>query len=126
MRRYYFFFSNAPTFAPFKLLKSGFRHVEMITELDNGMVFHINPLWGCTDHGLTNEIPLHAVISMLKKQGHTVVMYRQKAPDQRKMIARGPVMTCASYLAYTIGLPFAGVTPHQLYRCLIKRGGEVV
>lgn len=126
MLRYYFSFSNSSTSWISRLFKRGFQHVEVITELDGGMVMHINPRWGRVDHGLTNEIPLHQIIAELKRLGHNVVMYRCHEPDPRARIPRGLLVTCATYLAYTIGLPFKGVTPYQLYKTLKSRGGEDV
>lgn len=126
MLRYYFFFSNATTHPISRLFKRGYQHVEMVTELDGGMVMHINPRWGRVDTGLTNEIPLHTIIGELKNLGRTVVMYRCEEPDPRARISRGLPITCATYLAYTIGLPFKGATPYQLYKALKSRGGEDV
>lgn len=126
MIRYYFSFSNSTTHPISRLFKRGFQHVEMVTELDNGQVMHINPRWGAVEYGLTNEIPLHKIIARLKELEHTVVIFRCPAPDPRAMIVRGPIMTCASYLAYTIGLSFPGLTPYHLYKTLIARGGEIV
>lgn len=126
MLRYYFFFSNSRTHWISRVFKPGFQHVEMVTELENGQVMHLNPRWGRVDLGLTMDHSLAAVIAELKRLGHRCVMYRCPEPDPRARIARGPIITCATYLAYTIGLPFRGVTPYQLYKTLKSRGGEDV
>jgi hypothetical protein len=124
MLRYYFFFSNSQTHPISRLFKNGYQHVEMLTELENGQVMHLNPRWGRVDLGLTNEHTLAQVIHRLRALGHTAVMYRCPEPDPRAKISRGWAITCATYLAYTIGLPFRGVTPYQLYKTLKSRGGE--
>lgn len=126
MLRYYFFFRSSETLAIARLLRPGFHHVELITELDNGQIMHINPRWGRVDHGLTNDFKLHEIITKMKQLGFTAVMYRCPEPDPRAKIARGFVITCAAYLAYTVGVPFRGVTPYQLYKTLKSRGGEDV
>lgn len=121
--RYYFFFSDNRASLVWRCLRPGFRHVEMITDLDNGQIMHINPRLGRVDYGLTNEHTLAEVIEQLKALGRTVVMYCCNAPDAGASIPRGWLMTCASYLAYSIGLPFRGATPYQLYVTLKARGG---
>ena len=124
IQRYYFFFSNSHTHPISKIFRDGYQHVELITDLESGLIVHLNPRWGRVDLGLTNEIPLPDLIKKQKELGRTVVLWRQiGAPDPAVFIARGPIMTCASYLAYTIGLPFWGVTPWQLYRKLMRDGG---
>lgn len=124
--RYYFSFSNSSTHWISCLFKRGFQHVEMLTDLDNGMVMHINPRWGRVDYGLTNEIPLHEMIAKLKDLGHTIVIFCCDEPSPTRMIGRGWCLTCASYLAYSVGISFNGVTPYQFYKTLIKRGGVVL
>ena len=126
MLRYYFFFSNSRTHPISRLFRDGYQHVEMVTELDNGQIMHINPRWGRVDYGLTQEYTLAQVIAMQKQLGRTAVMYRCPEPDPRARIARGWAITCATYLAYSIGVPFSGVTPYQLYKTLKSRGGEDV
>ncbi len=124
MRRYYFFFSNSRTHWISRVFKPGFQHVEMVTELDNGQVMHLNPRWGRVDLGLTTDYTLAQVIRKLQDMGHTAVIYRCPEPDPQTKISRGWAITCATYLAYTIGLPFAGVTPYQLFKKLLAQGGE--
>lgn len=126
MLRYYFFFSNSQTHPISKFFRPGFQHVELVTELENGQVMHINPRWGRVDYGLTQDHTLAQVIARLKELGYTAVMYRCQEPDPRRPILRGWAITCASYLAYSIGLSFHGVTPYQLYKTLKSRGGEDV
>jgi hypothetical protein len=125
VKRFYFAFSSSNSHRALNLLKRGFQHVEMITELDDGhTVMHLNPLWGRVDMGITSEHSLSAVLQELQRLGRTIVMYRCEDPDPRAKIKRGPVMTCAAYLAYTIGLPFGGVTPYQLYKTIMAQGGQ--
>lgn len=126
MLRYYFFFRSTEHSIIKRLFRSGYHHVELLTELDNGQVMHLNPRWGRVDLGLTQDHSLASVIAELKRLGHTAVMYRCPEPDPQAKIARGWAITCAAYLAYTIGVPFRGVTPYQLYKTLKSRGGEDV
>jgi hypothetical protein len=122
MQRFYFFFSNSQTSWISRLFKRGYQHVELVGEIGD-FVFHTNPRWGRVDYAITNTYTLASVIEQLKARGHTVVMYRCEIPDPQARIMRGPLITCATYLAYTIGLSFRGVTPHQLYKTLKARGG---
>lgn len=126
MARYYFSFSNTTRHPIARLLKDGFQHVEMITDLEGDLIMHVNPRWGRVNYGLTNEIPLPQVLKMFTDLGHTVVFFPCDLPDPCAKIFRGPVITCATYLAYTIGISFFGVTPYQLYKTLLSRGGEVL
>lgn len=123
--RTYFFFSdttNHPIIS--RILKKGYQHVEVVTEID-GFVMHINPRWGRVDVGLTNEKELADIIKRLKEMGRTCVYYKfNDLPDPKRKIMRGWAITCATYLAYTLGIPFFGVTPYQFYKHLKSRGGE--
>ena len=122
MQRFYFFFSNSRTAWISRLFRPGYQHVELVGEIGD-IIFRLNPRWGRVDYEITSTYTLASVIQQLKDQGHTVVMYSCEIPDPQKRIARGPLITCASYLAYTIGLSFAGITPYQLYKTLKARGG---
>lgn len=122
MHRYYFFFSNSRTSWISRLFKRGYQHVELVGEIGD-FVFHTNPRWGRVDYAITNDFTLASVIEQLTDRGHTAVMYRCETPDPEARIMRGPIITCATYLAYTVGIPFGGVTPHQLYKTLKARGG---
>jgi len=123
-QRWYFAFSSQCQLGIAKLCHPRFRHVQLFAELDNGWIMQVDPLRGFVMHGYTNEWKLHEVITRLKDLGQTVVMIRH-TPDIRRTIPRGWAITCASYCAYTIGLPFWGVTPYQLYRKLLKQGAAI-
>lgn len=122
MQRYYFFFSNSRTSWFSRIFKDGFQHVEMVCEMGPNLM-HLNPRWGRVDIGITSEYTLAEVIAKFKDMDHTIVMLRSPAPDPQARIMRGPAITCATYLAYTFGISFAGATPYQFYKTLKARGG---
>ena len=102
-----------------KLCKKGFQHVNVLTEWA-GITFMVEPLGTCVEHTFTAEHKLPVVIRKFRDLGYTVVFIRWAATKVRL----NPFMTCATYCAYTAGIPFYGVTPYQLYRKLLKLGGE--
>lgn len=103
--------------------RDGFGHCLMFTRMHN-LTMMIEPHLGVVNHVLT-DANIAELLAEQKAAGNTVVFFRH-APQPMKMLVRTPMITCASYLAYTMGLPFFGVTPHQLYKKLIKRGGETI
>lgn len=106
-----------------RILRPGHQHVFAIVRMKN-LVLGIDPLLGVVNHVLS-DADLAEILAGHKMNGCTVVHYRHY-PESQKFIMRGPVMTCASYIAYTIGISFFGVTAWQLYKKIIKLGGEKI
>lgn len=106
-----------------KFLKKGFQHCFAVTRMNN-LVLGVEPLMGAVNMIVTDD-QFVEMLARYKMEGYTVVHFRI-APNSTKFKMRGPILTCASYLAYTIGLPFYGVTAHQLYKKLMKLGGDIV
>lgn len=106
-----------------RLLKREYQHVFALTRMKN-LVLVNEPLMGAVNLMIT-DAPLAEILAEHKLQGHHVVHFRHPPkPEIFKM--RGPALTCASYLAYTVGIPFYGLTAYQLYKKLIKLGGEKI
>jgi hypothetical protein len=106
-----------------RVLRPGKQHVFAVTRMHN-LTLAIDPLLGAVNHILT-DADLAEILAEHKQAGHTVVHFRH-APESRRFVWRGPVITCASYVAYTIGIGFFGVTAWQLYRKLMAMGGEEI
>jgi hypothetical protein len=106
-----------------KLLRPGHQHVFAVCRMGN-LVLAVDPLLGAVNHILT-EADLAEILAEQKALGATVLHFRH-LPQSERFIWRGPVMTCASYVAYTIGISFFGVTAWQLYKRLIKLGAEKI
>lgn len=122
-RRWYFVFTDDNT-TPFRwLLRRRFRHCYAFTELADGLCFIIDPLMQHVVHEM-HDRKLHELVAFAKLSGGRVVMARL-AP-QHRILPRSILITCASYLAYTVGLPFFGITPYHLFTALIKHGAEEV
>lgn len=88
------------------------------------LVLGIDPLLGVVNHVLT-DADLAEILAEHKQAGRTIVHFRHY-PESSRFIVRAPLITCASYLAYTIGIPFFGVTAWQFYRKLMALGGEEI
>lgn len=119
--RWWFAFCDAQSLVISKFTKKGYQHVFAFTEIDN-VVLCVEPLLGAVNITVTPEKARDLMLSC-HKLGMKIVYFRQPpAPDRLKM--RSPFITCASYLAYTVGFPFFGFTAFQLYKALIRAGAE--
>jgi hypothetical protein len=105
------------------ITRKGFGHCYAFTHMNN-IVMGIEPLKGTVNHIITNS-NFADMLAAQKERGYTVVHFRWQ-PKPRSLIARPPLVTCASYLAYTFGIPFFGITPYQLYKKIIRMGGEEI
>lgn len=85
----------------------------------------IDPLYRNVEYGFTNEAPLVDTLVKLRKTGHEIV-FLEWSPDLAARPVRSPVMTCASLIAYTCGIPSRCITPDQLYKAVLNLGGEVL
>lgn len=118
--KWYFVFKSAENSLTRKLTPEGFGHVFAVTQLENICVM-IEPLLGAVNHLLVQR-NIDDLLEVFAERGYTVIgIVMETEPNKFRM--RGPIMTCASYLAYTVGLDFWGFTPMQLYRKLMKKGG---
>ena len=103
--------------------KKGHGHVFAFTEMQ-GVLICVEPLLGAVNISVTPE-KAKDLITACKSAGYNVIFFRHP-PQGDKLKLRSPIITCASYLAYTVGFPFLGVTPYQLYKKLMRRGAEIV
>ena len=106
-----------------RLLKPGYQHVFALTRMHN-LVLVNEPLMGAVNLMIT-DANLADILAEHKMLGHHVVHFRHP-PNPAKFKMRGPILTCASYLAYTVGIPFYGFTAWHLYKKLIKQGGDLL
>lgn len=107
-----------------RLTRPGFRHCYCFTQMTPGQVLLIDPLVDRAEHVLTIALPADLVFAALG-QGQTVVVVREppRAYDAR-LFGRGLLKTCAGFVGYTVGMGAEHVTPYQLYKALIARGGR--
>ena len=105
------------------LTKTGFGHCYVFTRM-NDVVLGIDPMMGTVNHIITNS-NFADMLAAQKECGYrVVVIHHQAEPESFRM--RPPLMTCASYIAYTIGIGFFGTTPYGLYKKLMKMGAEEI
>lgn len=104
-----------------RFLKPGYQHVFAVTWM-NDLSMVVEPLMGACNIMLT-DVRVADMLATYIDLGYRVVYIRHD-PQPEKFKMRGPLLTCASYLAYTIGIKFYGVTAYQLYKKLIRMGGE--
>lgn len=98
-------------------------HCFALTQMNN-VVLMIEPLMGTVNHVITDDV-LSDILARFKLEGYRVVHFRH-TPEPKILKIRTPMITCASYIAYTIGISFFGVTAKQLYRKLLRMGGEEI
>ena len=106
-----------------RFLKKKYSHVWAFCSLGN-VVLIVEPLMGVVNITVMEAMPSH-FIEQEKKDGNEVIVYAAKHNSQ-KFIRRGWFISCASYLAYTVGLPSFCVTPWQLRKKLLTCGGEII
>lgn len=106
-----------------RITRKGFGHCYAFTHMNN-IVMGIDPMEGTVNHLITDS-PFADMLAAQKERGYTVVHFRWPS-DPHRWVWRSPVLNCSSYLAYTIGISFFGVSPYQFYKKLMKLGGEEV
>lgn len=107
-------------------LRPGFGHVYGFRMPQDGLLLALNP---CV-HRVENAVVFERacdVIERARGMGHRVLVYERlvreydRAVDRR--VGRGAFLTCASVLAYTLGLDFSWrSTPWQLWKAALKAG----
>ncbi len=117
--RWWFVFSESNHPVLRRIFKRGCSHVAAFCQLSD-VVLAVDPLMGAVSITLTAQKPT-LFIDVAKANGCEVLCF-QANPDTDKLCWRGPVLTCASYLSYTVGLPSLAITPFQLYKKLIACG----
>lgn len=105
------------------ILKTGFGHCLVFTRMHN-ITMMIEPHLGVVNHVLT-DADLSELLAEQKIAGNTVVHFRHEA-NAKSFVFRPPLVNCASYIAYTMGISFFGITPYQLYKKIIRMGGEEI
>ena len=109
-------------------LTPGFGHVYAFRQPQSGVCIVLNPLI----HRVENAIVLERACDLIDKamaDGHRVLVYERHTRVYNAQldvrIGRGWLITCASVLAYTLGINFSWrCTPYQLYRAALRAGAE--
>lgn len=119
--RWWFVFDNSQSDLLRRMLKPKFSHVYAFCQLGN-ICLVIEPLFGAVNHVVVQS-EAKELIDAAKREGKIVVCQTFNAKTER-LIFRSPIVTCSSYLAYTVGLGGLYVTPYQLYKKLMACGAE--
>lgn len=113
-----------------RFLTRGFRHCWCFTQIRPYMVLVVNP---CLDHCqiLLNECwPYDMLREVAGRDPLTRVLafdqFSVYPPLASRVTRRGFPVSCASYLAYTLGIDATVQTPYGLYRHLMVGGGRIV
>lgn len=104
-----------------RVFRSGFEHCFVI-QAQPGCSLAVNP----RIHGMEVHVAGHSAIETLLdvwREGDTVVTVNWPEMGY-DMPRRWPVLSCATVVAYFIGLPHWCPTPYSLYRRLIRLGGK--
>lgn len=104
--------------------RPGFRHCYAFAELAPGVLLVVNPLIHCVHIQSIASRPWRWIEREQDEGGLIVTI--EVDPDPCKPPRRGPVMTCASLVAYTMGLDTRAVTPYGLFRSILASGGEIL
>lgn len=122
MKDFWFIFSGQARHPLTRWLRKDFKHVSVLTDLA-GICFMLDPLHRGVNIGFNADVSVPDAVAQFKAQGFRIVQLSIAKPESQRQL---PVLTCASYLAYTCGIRFWGFTPYQLYKELIKQGGAEV
>lgn len=109
-------------------LSPGFGHVYAFRMPKNGICIALNPLI----HRVENAIVMERASEWIERalaEGHKVLVFERHTQVYRSHIdvrvGRGWFITCASYLAYTLGIDFSWrCTPRQLWKAALKAGAQ--
>lgn len=101
-----------------------FRHCFAMTELTPGQVLVIDPLAAGVNVALIGQRPDTILKECLDTGFRVLVAKRPRSHHTPALISRGLTVTCASYLAYTLGLDGRPLTPQQLYRLMMRTGAK--
>ena len=125
-KRHWFVFKNESSWGWWSIAtrhRKGFGHVFCFSEIprSDGFILVTNPSLGRVEHFLVVGRTWKLIREFLES-GDTVVVAKIESVAHIA-VRRGPLMTCATILAYHGGLPFRGVTPWQPYKALLDHGG---
>ena len=105
-----------------------FGHVYAFRQVGPEIVLVLSPIVHRVENGIR---PMRAseLVEAALAEGHKVLVYtkptRRYDPHTDVRVGRGWIITCASYLAYTLGIPFSWkCTPYQLFKAALKAGAE--
>ena len=127
LERWWLCFCEAPQRVWWKTFcKPGFSHCYAFRQPQSGILIALNPLV----HRVENAIVLERASDRITRElaaGHRVLVYERYTrvydPARDRRVGRGLFITCASYIAYTIGVPFSWrSTPWQLWKAALKAG----
>lgn len=109
----------------FTMHRPGFGHCFAFADVPGSELnLIVNPQMGRVEY-LVLEGPPSDLVQYWRAPGNTLVTI-SRPPLSDRYVSRSIGLTCASVLAYTIGVPFGGLTPWQLYRRLLKMGAEEI
>lgn len=123
-REWVFVFTNRNDTILSRFLKNGFKHVFAMTAIDKTTTLCIEPLRAGVEHIFHNR-DVEQIIDVCCQSEFTVLRANIKI-DNDKIVPRGVFVTCATYLAYTVGLPFFLFSPYHLYKALLKHGAREI
>lgn len=110
--------------------RPGFRHCYAFRCLAPNVTLVLSPMVHRIEQALVGRMPCDLIEAAKSSGWRVLVVERVVAeydPRRDRLLPRGPAMTCATVLAYLIGVPFAWrLTPHQLWKTLLSIGAEEV
>lgn len=106
--------------------RAGFGHIYLFRQPKSGILIALNPLV----HRVENAIVCARASDLIQEahtKGYRILVFerttRVYCPHTDVRVGRGLFLTCASYAAYTIGVPFSWrSTPWQLWKAALKAG----
>lgn len=105
-----------------RFLKSGYEHAFCFTEIRPNTMLMVNARESEFEFLVLDDVAWNWVRTCLG-QGWRVVVVEVERTDYG-LGKRWPFWTCVTVVAHTLGIPTWAFSPWQLYRHLIKRGGQ--
>lgn len=104
------------------MTRPGFRHCFAFRALASEVILLVNPLLHRVD---TRSFWMRPDVMIAQEQAAgarivTIELQPTKADPPR----RGPILTCASVCAYSMGMDTRAITPYGLYRAILAHGGR--
>lgn len=127
MRKYYVvFLSRINGNGPYeKILDKQFRHVFLITKINEDQTLIIDPLYHAVHNSIKNK-SIERVIEILKSiEGSHIVYYNKPVSRREKWRFRGQY-NCVTYTKAILNIWCWSLTPKQLFKYLIRTGGLII
>jgi hypothetical protein len=129
VQEFYVCFSGCGDYLGSSKMKNGFNHVSIMEKLDCGFIVHDPNKYALDTYILPGVETVEFISRFLhNRPDYTLLEVSKEATVRTQRHLRLGMQSCVSIVAYIMGikLPFYCLTPHSLYKYLVKGGQGIL